>query len=336
MPEPVHGGPTGPAPIPRHPHKTSPLSRFLMVAIFLIASGALVFGILALLNSDTEESAPDLQPPFRLDTGRHPPTAPELPQHATQPQPRLDPIGALPTPKPDQASLIQPVPPLPDGIEPTSPGMEAHAILETFLTAKSLEERLPLLETKTPPEELAASCLAGPLPRVREMAISSQESNPLESVVDFYYHVDFEAADGNRIPHTLLVRTRGSGEPKVVVDPFLDLYGGRLSAYAASPSEKGGVFQVVAYAVASCLDPDIPNREKKLTLKLLPRENTREIAQAYFSRLSKIGEMLEDGTYALSYGKAKACTVMLRWNTEDNPDHPYLEAIAIKAQDWNP
>ncbi len=46
--------------------------------------------------------------------------------------------------------------------------------------------------------------------------------------------------------------------------------------------------------------------------------------------------MLEDGTYSLSYGKAKSCTVMLRWNTEDSSDHPYLEAIAIKTLDWNP
>ena len=46
--------------------------------------------------------------------------------------------------------------------------------------------------------------------------------------------------------------------------------------------------------------------------------------------------MLENGTYSLSYGKAKACTVMLRWNTEDNPSMPYLEALTLKTLDWNP
>jgi hypothetical protein len=76
--------------------------------------------------------------------------------------------------------------------------------------------------------------------------------------------------------------------------------------------------------------------EKKYTLKLLPRDNSKEIALAYFSKMSKIHEMLEDGTYSLSYGKAKSCTVMLRWNTEDNAEYPYLEAIALKALDWNP
>jgi hypothetical protein len=121
-----------------------------------------------------------------------------------------------------------------------------------------------------------------------------------------------------------------------VVDPFLDLFGGRLAAYAAKPSDKGGVFQVIASPLATCTDPAMPNREKKLTLKLLARDNTKAIAEAYFAKMSKIGEMLEDGTYSLSYGKAKACTVMLRWNTEEDVNHPYLEAIAIKTLDWNP
>ena len=82
--------------------------------------------------------------------------------------------------------------------------------------------------------------------------------------------------------------------------------------------------------------PAIPNRGKKLTLKLLARDNTKAIAEAYFGKMSKIGEMLEDGTYSLSYGKAKACTVMLRWNTEDDVNHPYLEAIAIKSSGLEP
>jgi RecG-like helicase len=134
----------------------------------------------------------------------------------------------------------------------------------------------------------------------------------------------------------VLVRARGGNPPKVVVDPFLDSFGGRLAAYAAKPTDKAGVFQVIVSALASCTDPKIPNREKKLTLKLLARDNTKEIAQAFFSRQSKIHEMLEDGTYSLSYGKAKSCTVMLRWNTEDSAEYPYLEAIALKALDWNP
>ena len=214
--------------------------------------------------------------------------------------------------------------------------MEALAVLETFLAAPSLTEWLPIMETKTPEAELAASCLARPLPPAPKMLLEFQETNTIEELVDFYYSVDF-VEENNRVnAQTILVRSRGGGAPKVVVDPFLDLYGGRLAAFAAKPSDKSGDFQVIAYAVASCLDPQIPNREKKLTLKLLARDNGKEIALAYFGKMSKIHEILEDGTYSFSYGKAKSCTVMLRWNAEDNPQYPYLEALTLKALDWNP
>lgn len=46
--------------------------------------------------------------------------------------------------------------------------------------------------------------------------------------------------------------------------------------------------------------------------------------------------MLMDGSQNLSYGSAKACTVLLHWNTTDKPDRPYLEAGDITALNWNP
>ena len=233
------------------------------------------------------------------------------------------------------APAVEPAPPLPDGLEPVSPWKDAEAVLEKFLAAKSLAERLPLVETRTVGEELAASCLAAPLPAVRKMVPELRESNPVERVIDCYFTVEFESTDRPAEAQTILVRTRGTSPPRVVADPFLDTYGGRLAAYTSTPTEKSGVFQVIVYAVASCTDPSIPNREKKLTLKLLSSDNTREIARAYFGRQSKISEMLENGNYSLNYGNAKACTVMLRWNTEDNPDQPYLEALTIKSLDWN-
>ena len=116
-----------------------------------------------------------------------------------------EPTPTLPVPAPDQPRIMDPSLEVPEGIEPTTPGMAAMEVLEKFLAAKTLAERLPMMETQTPEAELANSCLAGPLP-----------------------------------------------------------------------------------------------------------------------------------TTSLSYGKAKACTVMLRWNADDNPAMPYLEALTIKALDWNP
>ena len=231
---------------------------------------------------------------------------------------------------------MEPPPELPDGIEPKSPSQSALETLEKFLTAKTLEERLPLIETRTPVEELEKSVLAGPFPEALKVEIYTLESNAVEEVNDFFHNVDFDAGDNRIDPHTILVRTRGRREPKVVIDPFLDTFGGRLAEYAKAPTDKAGIFQVTISPLASCYDKQVPEREKKLTLKLLPRDNTKEITQAYVSKKSKIGEMLQDGTYSLSYGKAQACTVMLRWNTEDDPQMPYLEAIALKSLDWNP
>ena len=210
------------------------------------------------------------------------------------------------------------------------------AVLEKFLSAKTLAERLPYMETQTSEVELAQSCLSSPLPMTSKIEIDAQETNAVEQVIDFYHNVDFVVEGQPVNPQTILVRSRGTGDPEVVVDPFLDTYGGRLAAYAKNPSDKAGLFQVTVSAVASCNEEHVPNPEKKLTLKLLSRDNTKEIARAYFGKQSKITEMLENGTYSLSYGKAKACTVMLRWNTEDNPSMPYLEALTLKTLDWNP
>jgi hypothetical protein len=318
------------APIPKHPHKTGILARIALLLLFLITSGALVYGVIAILNRQPDKNHSNFQKV--LSSLKTPATS-----ETQQPAPGKEPmIPALPTPPSEQPTLIEPPPPLPEGMNAKSPGMDALAVLEKFIAAKSLAERNPIIETKTPEAELAASCLAGPLPPAPKMLLEFQESNAMEQVVDFYYNVDFQMENNRMNPQTILVRTRGGGTPKVVVDPFLDLFGGRLAAYASKPSDKAGVFQVIVAALASCNDPLIPEREKKLTLKLLSRDNTKEIALAYFGKMSKIHEMLEDGSYSLSYGKAKSCTVMLAWNTKDNPEHPYLEAVALKALDWNP
>lgn len=319
-----------PLPLARHPHLRTRLTRLLLPLLFLTAAGAMVFGVRTILNNQPKDAYPK-------DSVKPESVMPILPESSRPPQePEQTIIPTLPVPVPEQPSITEPPQAPPAELEPTTPGMVAMEVLEKFLAAKTLAERLPMIETQTPEAELAKSCLAGPLPATSRIEIDAQESNAVEQVVDFYHNVDFDADDKPINPQTILVRTRGTGAPKVVVDPFLDSFGGRLAAYAKTPSDKAGVFQVTISAVASCNDEHVPNREKKLTLKLLPRDNAKEIARAFFGRQSKIGMMLEDGTYSLSYGKAKACTVMLRWNVEDRPETPYLEAIDLKTLDWNP
>jgi hypothetical protein len=327
------------APLPRHPKKHSILARVAMLLVFLTLSAALVYGVLTVLKNQIDRESksqdrPQADTPAGAgqDAGRPADSAATAPpaEHAGQQ------VVSIPTPDAVRTELTETTPPVPSELNAKSAGMEALAVLETFLAAKSLEERLPIIETKSPQEEIAESCLSRPFPPTHNLVIDAQESNSIEGVVDYFYHVDFEVEGGKPNPQTLLVRIRGGGSPKVVVDPFLDLFGGRLAAYAAAPQEKGGQFQVIIYPVPSCTDERVRDREKKMTLKLMARSNTKEIAEAYFSKASKIGEMLGDGSYNLSYGTPKACTVLLRWNSEENSEHPYLEAIDIKTLDWNP
>jgi hypothetical protein len=222
-------------------------------------------------------------------------------------------------------------PPLP----PVDGGIEALALLEDFLAMKTLEERLPHIESKRSEIDIASSVLNGPLPEVMKISVDVRETNTIEQVIDYFYHVDFADAEVGVNPQTMLVRTRGGGAPRVVVDPFLDLYGGRFARYAAEPTKEAGTFQIIISAGAFCYD-DVPSPDKKYTLKILSREDTKEIAKAYFGKRSKIGDMLENETSGLAYGQAKPCTVFMRWNMDEDPEKPFLEALDIKALNWNP
>lgn len=301
--------------VPRHwqsgNRTTDLLLRVLMAALFLVATGTLVYGVLTFLK----RQSPDSHTP--------PPVRDKPPKTDDAPAPSA---GGM---------KIDDSPSLANGLEPVSPWQDAETVLEKFLAAKDLATRLPLIETQATEAELTATCLAKPLPAIVRIVPEFRENDTIENRVDCFYTVEFQTNDSQARLQTLLVRTRGGNPPRVVADAFLDTYGGRLAAYAARPSDKAGFFRAVVYAVAGCTDTTIPNPEKKLTLKLLACDNAREIASASLSRHSKIAEMLEDGNYKLTYGSARPCTVMLRWNTEEDPERPFLEAIAIRDFGWS-
>lgn len=226
--------------------------------------------------------------------------------------------------------------------EPPSPpidsGIAALRLLEQFLGMKSLDERLPHLESKRGEAILASSILNGPLPEALKIEVDIREINSIENVTDHYYKVDFADEEGGVSLQTMLVRTRGTAPPKVVVDPFLDLFGGGFARFAAEPTKEAGTFLVVISAGAPCYKDidDVPDPENKLTMKIVSREDTKEIAKAYFGIHSEIGRMLRDETSGLSYGQTKACTVFMRWNLDEDPERPFLEALRITALNWNP
>jgi predicted RNA-binding Zn-ribbon protein involved in translation (DUF1610 family) len=281
------------------------LRRTLMAALFLVAAGATVFGVLTLLKRET---------PGPL---------------ASLPEEKPVKSAAVAEPKIDDAPAPN------DALEPIAPRRDAEAALEKFLAAPDLASRMPLMETEASQAELAASCLAKTLPAVVSMVRSLRETDAIENRVDYFYKVEFQTSDPQTRMQTILVRTRGGDPPKIAADAFLDTYGGRLAAYAAKPSDKAGFFSAVVHPVAGSADADIPNPEEKQLLILMACDNAPEIASAYFNTHSKIAEILKDRNRELTYGSARPCTVMLRWNTEEDPGRPFLEAIAIKDYGWS-
>ena len=260
MPEPSTGGESRKnqaAPLPRHPHRSGPFVRFAMLLLFVLAAGALMWGVWKFLNQAAVEP-PDSRPAA-------------APQGETPPPANLDPApaapvpatSALPTP-PAEKPVLQPVPDLPVGVEPKSPAMDALAVLEKFVTRSHWPSACPLIETKTAEPELVSSCLAGPLPPAPKMLLEFQESNGVEDVVDFYYNVDFEMEgqppeppDDAR-PHPRWQSAQGGGgsfprSPSAAASPPMP----------PSPSDKAGVFQVIVSALASCTDPKIPEPREK-------------------------------------------------------------------------
>lgn len=72
-----------------------------------------------------------------------------------------------------------------------------------------------------------------------------------------------------------------------------------------------------------------------MTLSLQVRDHGGEVARAYFGKKSAIAAVLEDGSFRMSYGQALPCRVLLRWNADENPRQPYLEAVEIRAFEWS-
>jgi len=324
------------APMPKRSKKH--LMSIFVPLFFLAASAAVMFGVLMFLKKRPDQpmdrkvknDAEKVRMILEEDLTKKKPT-PAKGAPATLPVPPVEMPKMPEISEPTDAGID-----IPNDTAEAPPGVSSLRVLEKFLRTSTLTERMPMIESRLNEAELAGTCLAGPLKTTLNISTEVQETNALEKVTEVYFNVDFEEDDGTINPQTILVRTRGTAEPKVVVDPFLDLYGGRLAEYTKTPTKDAGNFQVIVSAVPSCHDSHVPNREKKRTLKLMSRDNTREIARAYFGKQSKIAEMLENDVSGLRYGQAQACTLMLRWNMEEDPEKPYLEALLVRALDWNP
>jgi len=316
--------------------------RLFIPVVYVASAVGVVYGIISYMKA---HEPPPRAPATTFPNGRDPSST----VREIQPEDHL-PLAPL---EPDESAPVYPPPidPAPQ-VDPSSspdtkpsPAAASLKVLEDFLNASTLAERLPHLEGRTPTEELEKSCLAKALPErlsVQPLMASRgsdviEINNPVENFTNFVFKVTFAKPGGNKESYDILVRQRGTQPPKVVTDPFLDLFGGRLHKFATEPGEgKQGTFQVLVSAYKTCNDTSIPNYEKKISLKLGGADVGKEITTAYAGKASVIGEMLDNDQSGLGWGRSKTCTILLNWNTKDDPARPYLEAIAIKSLNWNP
>ncbi len=248
-----------------------------------------------------------------------------------------DPVVSIPDPvhaAPALAPVLEPEPLVEVPSDESLKGLDAAALLDRFLSAETLHQRLPMILSRASRHELQKTCLAESLPPRATVDLVFRETHHAGSVEDSFFAVRFRRQSEQLAECTVLVRRVGDGVPKVMVDSFLDSYGGRLEAFAAKPSEGVGEFEVMVMAMASCRDRQVPAYEQKMTLRLMEKDQGKGIANAYFPKGSSIASLLEDGTFRLSYGSPTPCRVVLRWNRKEKPRQPYLEAVEIKAFGW--
>lgn len=218
----------------------------------------------------------------------------------------------------------------PEGMDVALVITRSAEVLGKFLAVKTLVERKALMETATADSELENGVLAGALPVASTFASTEVKFNKVEGYTDVAFKVSLAGKQGLEDPHMVVVRTRGTQDPKVVAEPFLDGFGGRLEEFAKAPAKGERTFRTVMSVFDFCTDTKIPDHVAKFTAKLGGYPGGADIAKAYFGRNSPLAVRL--GKAGAVSGRGIGATVVLRW-TED--PQPFIEVVDVKTLSWD-
>lgn len=224
----------------------------------------------------------------------------------------------------------------PDDQTPPPSGLLAGQIMEKFLAAPGLAERLPYLASSKTPDELSTTFLARPWP-IAQLTPGAQIPHPAEGLIEYYYEVRFgENSFGFPRLATFLLHQHGNEPPKILVDPLLDTIGGRLQDFAANPVDGPQDFFVIMDARVKCFDHKIPNADKKCTFFLRSHIQGKDIVTAYANEQSAVRKEFDDPLGGLRWKNPIPVILTLQWNTQEDIARPFIEVIGIKAKSWNP
>lgn len=266
---------------------------------------------------------------------------PTLPDNQISIDPEL-PDGEEPAPRlPDGEDFREGETPLPDEISSNSNDpREVQKILESFLSAQSLEQRSPFLSTEsiTNPD-VKTSPLATKLPEHTTSLFLDVHKDAQENRTDFFYVVSWDGSNGTPVkPITVeLHKWSGSEPPRVQSEAFLEFYQEKLARYAATPRDRPARFFVIAECVSGCFETDlVSDHSSKATLKLGAFPNDRSPVKAYFDKKGDLLQELKSHRDGLCFRKNIPMTVTLAWSKADQRGQRYLELIKVDSFDWHP
>lgn len=315
------------------------LIPFIFCALATLVSGLLLYFYLpdGPWRSLERNSGPLHVAPPKTDPAKKPaaPVSPPAPS-APQPDAPLPPPNAAGDPP---VPVPAPNTPAPAAAEdPIAPSVRATEALEAFLKAKDGKSRLALVEPEASLEDLQTwEVTRGPLWEVAQIFNDLPQNDPKEQVTDYPYRVSFFIPNRKNVEFAMIVRQRGSQPPRVYLPAFLDLAGGRLANFCREPNQLDPTtFHLVVEPVARCYEENVPDPERKFTLKLLASTVGKETSRAYVSTGSRFKAMLDNPESSLRWGTRLRATVTLQWNHKENPEMPYLELIDINSLGWNP
>lgn len=340
----------------RKPAKSSFFLRALIPILILSVLGVGIFFLSRFLGGHSMTQSPEQQKPAptlpnsieselgATDTAK--PTTPTQPaiKVTAPPAPILS--DTTPPEKPPITEPItggiEPLPTIPPAAATPPPttaannGAIAKSIVEKFLTASSLDQRLPYIFSKKSAQELKGTIFDKPWPKA-EVIPGSQVPNSAERLTEFYYEVRFGQND-QKFPEqaVILVHQRGNEEPKIIAEPLLDTIGQRLHDFTLTPSTMPQDFYVIMDARSRCFDDAVPNAAKKSTFFLRAHNSGADIATAYANEQSATRKLFDDPIDGLKWKNPIPVVVTLQWNTSEDSKRPFLEIMEIKAKNWNP